>query len=157
MCWQPSAVAKHFVALSTNGVSHFYIFFVANFVQNYLHTYGRFHQTLTGCQFVKNLVICVFPTFIWPSTWHKFDRPSTLSQLEFNDGQIQLLRNQPSTPPRSNRVSLLVVDNSLIDLQCNAYSTKNSFSDALLSAYRTTGLQTIGVTMATVNHECHET
>jgi len=39
-----------------------------------------------------------------------------LSQLEFNDGQIQLLLNQPSTLPRSNRVSLVVVDNGLINL-----------------------------------------
>jgi len=41
---------------------------------------------LTG-RFDENLVICVFPTFIWPSTWHRFDRPSILSQIEFNSGQ----------------------------------------------------------------------
>ena len=80
-----------------------------------------------------------------------------LSQLEFNDGQIQLLRHQPSTPTCSNRVALLVVDNGLTGLSFDTNSTRNSFSDALVSAYRMTCLQAIGVTMATVNHESHET
>jgi len=111
---------------------------------------------LTG-RFDKNLVICVSPTFIWLSTWHKFDRPSTLSQMNSTMASIKFLCHQPSTLLRSNRVTLLVVDNGMIDLWFNANSIRNSFSDGNILAYRMTCLQTIGVTMATLNHESRVT
>jgi len=49
---------------------------------------------------------------------------------------IQLLRNKHCTPPRSNRVALLVIDNSLIGIYFKANSTRNSFSDAVVLADR---------------------
>jgi len=38
----------------------------------------NFKVDLTG-RFDDNLANCVSPTFNWPSTWHKFNRPSMLS------------------------------------------------------------------------------
>ena len=68
---------------------------------------------------------------------------------------IKLLRNQPSTPTCSNRVALLAVDNGLIGLSFDANSTRNPFSDAAVLAYQMICIQTIGVTMATINLESH--
>jgi len=69
---------------------------------------------------------------------------------------IKLLCNQPSTLIFSNCVALLVVDNGLIGLSFNANSIRNSFSDAAVLAYQITCIQTIGVTMPTINLESHE-
>jgi len=69
---------------------------------------------------------------------------------------IKLLYNQLSTPTCSNCVALLVVHNGLIGLSFNANSTINSFSDFAVLAYQMTCVQTIAVTMATINLESRE-
>jgi len=100
------------------GTSHKYFWFRVNFTKLWL--------------VVTKMWSFAFLQHLYDRQLDKFDRPSALSQLEFNDGQIQLFCNQPSTPPRSNRVSLLVVDNGLVRLWFSTNSTRNFYSDALI-------------------------
>jgi len=62
---------------------------------------------LTGW-FDENLVICVSPTFIWLSTWHKFHLPVIAQSTRIQQWPAFNSSSQSSTLLRSNRVAFLV-------------------------------------------------